>query len=85
MFNVDPSNPIPGVSFVGLPADAKRVFTKTGSVLIFQARLAFAPPGSSVKIPIAVTYANRTELIDKPAWRAQVGLAYDFDGLFAGR
>lgn len=84
LLNVDPANPIPGVSFVGLPASAKTVFTKTGNIRLFQAKLALAPPGSSMKIPVAVTYANRTELIDKPTWRAQVGVTYDFDSLFAG-
>lgn len=84
LLDVDPANPVPGVRFVGLPANAKTVFTKTGNIRLFQAKLALAPPGSSVKIPVAVTYANRTELIDKPTWRAQVGVTYDFDSLFAG-
>ena len=41
------------------------------------------PPGKSVKIPISVTYSNKTELINKPTWRAQIGVAYDFDSLMS--
>jgi hypothetical protein len=38
---------------------------------------------SSVRFPIAVSWSNRTELITKPAWRAQIGVSYDLDSLFA--
>jgi hypothetical protein len=40
---------------------------------------------SNVRFPIALSYSNRTELIDKPDWRGQVGVSYDFDALFAKR
>jgi hypothetical protein len=84
LLEIDPANPIPGVTFVGLPDGAKTVFASKGSIGLFQAKLALAPEGSSMKIPVSVTYSNRTELIDKPAWRGQVGISYDFDSLFAG-
>jgi len=83
LLEVDPLNPIPGVSFVGLPAGAKTVFAQKGSLGLFQAKLTLAPMGSNVKVPVSFTYSNRTELIDKPTWRGQVGFAYDFDSLFA--
>jgi hypothetical protein len=83
LLGVDPANPIPGVSFTGLPDGANTVFTKTGNIWLVQARLSLAPKGSSVKIPIAVSYSNRTELINKPTWRAQLGVTYDFDSLFS--
>ena len=83
ILNVDPLNPAPGVSFVGLPTDAKTVFATTGHIILGQAKLTLTPPGSSIKIPAAVTYSNRTELIDKPTWRVQVGVTYDFDSLFS--
>lgn len=79
----DPGNPIPGVTFSGLPAAAKTVFAQAGNIGLFQAKLTMAPEGSNVNVPVSVTYSNRTELIDKPSWRAQVGLTYDFDSLFA--
>jgi len=50
---------------------------------LFQAKLTLAPVGSNIKVPVSVTYSNRTELIEKPTWRGQVGFTYDFDSLFA--
>jgi hypothetical protein len=84
ILSVDPTNPAPGVSFVGLPAGTKTVFANTGNIILGQAKLTLTPPGSGVKIPASVTFSNRTELIDKPTWKAQVGVTYDFDSLFAG-
>ena len=84
VFQVDPLNPVPGMSFVGLPAGAKTVFATAGNIVLAQAKLTLSPPGSSVKVPVSITYSNRTELIDKPTWRAQVGFTYDFDSLFSG-
>jgi len=83
VLNVDPTNPVPGVAFVGLSPNANIVFTTTGNIVLGQARLTFTPPGSGIKIPVSVTFANRSELIDKAFWRAQVGVTYDFDALFA--
>lgn len=83
LLDVNPTNPIPGISFTGLPAGAKTVFAKTGNIWLVQAKLALTPKDSSVKIPLSVSYSNRTELIAKPTWRAQVGVAYDFDSLFS--
>jgi hypothetical protein len=84
LLTVDPLNPVPGITFIGLPANAKTVFADTGDIWLAQARLALTPPRSGVKVPVSVTYSNRTELIDKPTWRAQIGITYDFDSLFAG-
>lgn len=81
LLDVDSAVPLPGITFTGLPAEAKTVFTNTGDIIIGQVKLSLTPTGSSVKIPLSVTFSNRTELIDKPTWRGQVGLAYDFDAL----
>ena len=83
VLNIDPLNPVPGVAFTGLPSGITDVFASTGNIILGQAKLTFVPPGSGVKIPASVTFSNRTELIDKPTWRAQVGVTYDFDSLFA--
>lgn len=83
VLNVDPTNPVPGVAFVGLSPNASTVFTTTGNIVLGQAKLTFTPPSSGIKIPVSVTFANRSELIDKAFWRAQVGVTYDLDSLFA--
>lgn len=83
LLKVDPLKPIPGVTFVGLPDGANTVFATKGDIILGQVKLSLTPHESSVKVPLAVTYSNRTELIDKPTWRAQIGVTYDFDSLFA--
>ncbi len=83
LLNVDGANPIPGITFTGLPANTSTVFAKTGNIWLVQAKLSVVPSGKSVKIPISVTYSNRTELVDKPTWRAQIGVSYDFDSLMS--
>jgi hypothetical protein len=84
LLKVDPLKPLPGVTFVDLPEDAKDVFVPKGNIILFQGKLSLVPEGSSVKIPVSVTWSNRTELIDKPVFRGQVGVSYDLDGVFAG-
>ncbi len=81
VLQVDPLKPIPGVAFSGLPANARTVLAAAGHIWLGQAKLALTPPGSSIKVPLSVTFSNRTELIDKPTWRGQVGIAYDLDSL----
>ena len=81
LLEIDPLNPIPGIEFAGLPASARTIFTEKGDIWLGQAKLSLTPPGSSIKVPLSLTYSNRTELIDKPTWRGQVGLAYDLDSL----
>jgi hypothetical protein len=82
ILNVDPSSPVPGVTFTGLPPNATQVFAEKGNISIGQLKLSVGS-GSNIKVPISVTYSNRTELITKPTWRGQIGISYDFDSLFA--
>jgi hypothetical protein len=84
ILKIDPAQPLPGVTFVGLPDGAKEVFTKTGNIWLAQAKVSLTPAGKSVTVPLSITYSNRTELVDTPAWRGQVGINYNVDALFAG-
>ncbi len=78
----DPSNPLPGIRFINFPSGAKAVFAEKGDIHVGQIRLTLGS-GSTVRYPISLSYSSRTELINKPNWRAQVGISYDFDSLFA--
>ena len=84
ILSVDPSQPVAGVSIVGLPAGATQVFAQKGSIHVAQVKLALGSARSNWRFPISVTWSNRTELITKPTWRAQLGISYDFDSLFSG-
>jgi hypothetical protein len=81
ILNVTPGAPVDGVTFVGLPSTATKVFGETGNIGLWQLKLTTGS-GSSVKAPLSFTYSNRTELI-KPTWKAQIGISYDFDSLLA--
>jgi hypothetical protein len=81
IINVTPGTPLSGITFVGLPATATEAFAEKGNLHIGQVKLVLGE--SSVRFPIAVSYSNRTELITKPSWRAQVGISYDLDALFS--
>jgi hypothetical protein len=83
LLQVDPTKPFEGITFVGLASDAKNVVAKTGDIYLLQAKLSLVPSGSSIKVPVSVTWSNRTELIDKKTLRGQIGIAYDLDSLFA--
>lgn len=82
ILNVTPGAPVNGVTFVNLPSTATQVFGQKGNIAVGQVKL-MAGGGSAVTVPLSVTYSNRTELIMKPTWRAQIGVSYDFDSLFA--
>ena len=83
VLTVDPKQPLPGIMFTGLPSTATQVFTTPGNIGVGQMRLVLGPGGSSVRVPIAVSWSNRTDLINKPGWRAQIGISYDFDSMFS--
>lgn len=57
---------------------AGAVLSETGSIAAGQLKLTFGSRGG-VRFPLSVTYANRTSLVPKPAWQAQLGITYDFD------
>jgi hypothetical protein len=82
IFNVTPGEPVSGVTFVGLPTSATKAFAEKGNLGVVQVKMTTGT-GSSVKVPISLTYSNRTELIVKPTWKAQIGVSYDFDSLFS--
>lgn len=81
ILNVTPGAPVDGVTFVNLPSTATQVYGTKGNIAIGQLKLT-AGGGSAVTVPLSVTYSNRTELIAKPTWKAQIGVSYDFDSLF---
>jgi hypothetical protein len=82
VLNVTPGTPVPNITFVGLPNNATQIFSQKGNLHVGQVRLVLGAGQSSVRFPVAVSWSNRTELIAKPTWRAQVGISYDFDSLF---
>jgi len=83
ILTVTPGAPIPGLTFTGLPSSAEFVFAEKGNLHVAQLRLVLGLGSSSARVPIAVSYSNRTELVAKRVLRAQFAVSYDFDSLFA--
>ena len=81
ILNVTPGAPVDGITFVGLSSTATQVYGTTGNIAVGQVKLTTGG-GSAITVPLSLTYSNRTELITKPTWSAQIGVSYDFDSLF---
>jgi hypothetical protein len=58
------------------------MFATTGNIWLVQGTLSLVPAESSIKIPLSASWSNGTALIDKPAWRGQIGVSDDLDPLF---
>jgi len=70
------TGPPSSITFVGLPTTAKSAYTTTGPIHLAQLRLGFGS-GTNLKFPVAVTYANRSELVPGKAIGFQLGLSYN--------
>jgi hypothetical protein len=77
---IGPGNIAPGSGIV-LPGTAAKLLGTKGNIAVLQAKVAF-PVSSVVKIPISITWSNRTELINEKDIRGQVGLTLDLDSVF---
>jgi len=54
-----------------------------GNIWLFQSKLSLKIKDSGVKVPVAFTYANRTELNKEADKRGSIGVTYNLDNLFA--
>jgi len=61
----------------------KGLAVKKGNIGIAQAKLTLPVKGSGVKIPISISVANRTELIQEKDVRVNFGITFDFDSILA--
>jgi hypothetical protein len=82
ILNVTPSTPFTGITLTGLSNNATQVFAKKGNLHIVQLKIVLGTGQNNVRFPLAISYSNRTELLTKPEWRAQLGISYDFDSIF---
>ena len=57
--------------------------TIKGNLGAFQVKLTIPGGKSGIKIPLAFTAATRSEVFNKPDYRANVGISFDLDSLFA--
>lgn len=72
----------PGSGII-LPGQAAVLLAPKGHIAVAQVKLTLSVKGSPMRLPIAFTWANRTELIKASEVRGHIGLTFDFDTLFA--
>lgn len=77
---IGPGNVAPGSGII-LPGTAATLLGTKGHIGIVQGKVTI-PVSGVVKIPISITWSNRTELIKEKDLRGQVGLTLDLDSLF---
>ena len=71
----------PGGAAIPLPKAAKELLNTKGAIHVLQARASF-PVGKGVSFPVALSYANRSELIvGRAFWQGHFGVSYDFGQL----
>ena len=58
------------------------LISSRGNIGLGQVKITFGLRDTKVKIPLALTFANRSELIKANEVRGQIGISYDFDSLF---
>ena len=77
-FNANEFTPIGGIP---LPKPAKLILDTKGAIFIAQAKLVIPLGDKGVTFPIAVSWANRTELIKATETKWQFGFTFDLDKL----
>ena len=72
----------PGTN-IQLPNTAATLLAKPGNTAIGQIKLTFPMKNSGISIPLAVTWANRTDLIKANDVSGHFGLSFDLDSLLS--
>lgn len=80
LITIGPGNVAPGSGIV-LPGTAAKLLGTKGNIGIVQGKLTI-PVTSVIKVPLSVTWSNRTELIKESDTRGQIGVTLDLDSLF---
>ena len=80
VINVQPGLLVPGTP-ISLPQNAQVLLGPKGTTGIVQGKVTLKMKNSGVRIPIALTWASRTELLDATDVRGNIGITYDLDSL----
>jgi hypothetical protein len=81
LINITNANLAPGTD-ITLPTGAATVLGQRGNIGIAQIKFTIPFKNTGVTFPVAVTWANRTELIKANDISGHIGIAFDLDGLF---
>jgi hypothetical protein len=84
LISLDQNNFAPGTT-IPLPQAAALALSPTGPLWLGEAKLTFKLKNTGAEIPIAFSYANRTDLIKATSTRGHIGITYDLDKLFTNK
>jgi len=76
VLNITAGNLVPGTSIM-LPSNAQVLLGPSGLIVIGQGKLTIKTK-SGISIPLAVEYANKTDLLNATDVRGNIGISYDF-------
>jgi hypothetical protein len=76
VLNIGTSNLVPGTN-IALPGNAQVLLGTKGTLAIVQGKVTFNLK-SGVNIPIGVSWANKTDLLNATDVRGNIGITYDF-------
>ena len=79
VLNITAGNLAPGTN-IDLPQDAQVLLGTAGSLWVTQAKFTINSK-SGIKVPFAVKWSNKTDLLNGNKIGAQVGISYDFSSL----
>jgi hypothetical protein len=79
VLNINSGNLVPGTS-ITLPGDAQVLLGTKGTLGIVQGKITVNIK-SGMKIPIGVSWANKTDLLNATDVRGHIGITYDFDSI----
>jgi hypothetical protein len=79
VLNVGAGNLVPGTS-ITLPKDAQVLLGTKGTLGIVQAKITVNTK-AGVNIPIGVSWANKTDLLNATDVRGHIGITYDFNSI----
>jgi hypothetical protein len=78
-----PSGDLAPGTAIPLPGDASVLLGTKGTISIGQIEVTFTFK-NGLKLPLALSYANRTDLLKASGVRGHFGLSYDLESLFTG-
>ncbi|MGA7463364.1 MAG: hypothetical protein WBW69_24220, partial [Candidatus Korobacteraceae bacterium] len=85
VLNIPAGSTVPGTD-ISVPNGTQEFVGTAGSLWVTQAKLTIKAAGG-INLPIAVSWSNKTDLLQGNKIGAQVGLSYNFSsvaGLFTG-
>lgn len=76
-----PSGTVAPFTNIPLPGNATQLLAKQGTVAVAHASLTLQIPNSGIKVPIGISWSNRTELLTGSEIRGHIGFTFDTHSL----